>query len=160
MAEKDLLLLRAAHGEGALLGAELLQRFRRASAAAGAAAAGERTVVALLRAAAGLGEQRRRREARQEAEAAGRREREAAIALEQRLEALAPRVEEAWLHVDAHIRTKKPPDYAAAVRLLQDLQVLSARGQRGEAFAERVRQLRHTHARRGALLRQLDGAGL
>ena len=159
--EKDALLLRAVAGDGAHLGAELLQRFRRACRTPPAAGAGQRRMVAeLLRAAADRQAARQRLEAERQTEEADRRERAAAAARESRLQALAARQEEAWPEVDAHMASKRPAEYDEAVRLLQDLQLLSARGQRLDEFARRVAQLRQTHAQKVSLLRRLERAGL
>jgi len=159
-AEKNALLLRAAVGEGAHLGAELLQRFRRATAAPVAAEGERRTAGDLLGAAEERRAQRQRQATARAAEEAARREREAAIAREDRLNALAPREEEAWRDVETRIVTKKPAEYDEAVRQLQDLKALAAREGRPDGFARRVRQMREAHAGKVALIKRLARAGL
>ena len=159
VAEKNAFLLRVATGEGALLGAELLQRFRRVHVPA-TGVVERRTVGDLLQAAERQRAARERQAAARAAEEAARREREAAIARDKRLNALQPREEDAWRDVEARIGTKRPAEYDEAVRQLQDLQALAAREGRPDGFAHRLRQLREVHVRKVSLIDRLARAGL
>jgi hypothetical protein len=82
VAEKNALLLRAVHGDGAHLRTELLRRIRPGANGGAAAGDGQRTVAGLLAAAESRREERKRRAAEQKARERARREREAAIAYE------------------------------------------------------------------------------
>ena len=89
-----------------------------------------------------------------------RRERDAALARDKRLEELALHDEQAWGQVDASIATKKPAGYDSAVGLLSDLRAVSERKGRPEAFAKRFAQLREQHLKKSSLLDRFDRAGL
>ena len=89
-----------------------------------------------------------------------RRERDAALARDKRLEELALHDEQAWGQVDASIATKKPAGYDSAVELLSDLRAVSERKGRPEAFAKRFAQLREQHLKKSSLLDRFDRAGL
>jgi hypothetical protein len=85
-----------------------------------------------------------------------RREAAAAVAREQRLDALAGRQEEVWRQVDALIETKKPKEYDAAIVLPVDLRALAERDAAAAAFQLRLRRLRERHIRRPGLLDRFD----
>jgi len=89
-----------------------------------------------------------------------RRERDAALARDKRLDELALHEEQAWGQVDASIETKKPAGYDSAVELLSDLRAVSERKGRPEAFAKRFAQLREQHLKKSSLLDRFDRAGL
>ena len=89
-----------------------------------------------------------------------RRERDAALARDKRLDELALHEEQAWDQVDASIETKKPDGYDSAVELLSDLRAVSERNGRPEAFAKRFAQLREQHLKKSSLLERFDRAGL
>jgi hypothetical protein len=163
-AEKNALLLRLVAEGDPHLGAELLQRFRRADATARDRAsddlAGSRTVEQLLVAAEQRAEARRRAAAKRAAEERARREREQAAARARYLDGLTGREPELWQRVEALIETKRPADYDQAVRLLKDLHDLGARSGQGTTFDARLSQLRERHARKPSFLSRLDQAGL
>jgi hypothetical protein len=73
---------------------------------------------------------------------------------------LAKRERQAWQRVDALIRSKRPADYADAVKLLVDLRDVSGRKGRDAAFAQRMGVLRETHAKKPSLLARLAKADL
>ena len=159
-ADKTRLLLRALAGEGPMLRPELLRRFRDEHPREEAASAAPRTVGALLAAGEVRAEERRRRAAERAAREKARRERELAAERERRLDALAPREDEAWAQVEALIGTKLPNKYDEAVSLLAELRDLAVRsGRAGEADA-RIDALRERHARKPSLLQRLAKAGL
>lgn len=86
----------------------------------------QRTAAELLAAADARREARKRRAAEQRAHERARRECEAAIAYEKRLDALALREDATWQQVNTLIEARKPAEYDWAVRLLKDIQALSA----------------------------------
>ncbi|MBI4737653.1 MAG: hypothetical protein HY766_16590 [candidate division NC10 bacterium] len=73
---------------------------------------------------------------------------------------LAKREAEAWRQVDALSATKRPGDYAAAVRLLKDLTDLGQKRGRQAEVRDRLARLRQAHARKPTLLQRLKAAGL
>ncbi|WP_190818838.1 hypothetical protein [Saccharopolyspora pogona] len=155
--EKDALLVRAANGDGSGI-ADLRRRYR--SLHATAPLTGSRTVGELLDAASGQEAARQQQEAQRAEELRARREREAAAAREERLDALAADEEAAWQRVDELIATKNQREYDAAVSLLIDLMALSARSADEPKFAERYQQLRDDHRRKPSLMQRFDAAGL
>jgi hypothetical protein len=159
VAEKNALLLRAVRGDGAHLRAELLRRVR-PDANGAAPREGRRTVAELLAAADSRREERKRRAAEQKARERAHREREAAIAHEKRLDALALREDAIWQQVDTFIEARKPAEYDQAVRLLKDLQALGTRHGTVDAFDQRVRHLRERHVKKVSLLERLARVGL
>jgi hypothetical protein len=162
--EKNDLLLRLVTEGDPHLGAELLQRFRRAEATARDRAsddlAGSRTVEQLLATAEQRAGARRRAAAKRAAEERARREREQAAARARYLDGLAGREPELWQRVDALIEMKRPAEYDQAVQVLKDLHDLGARSGQGAAFEARLSQLRERHVRKPSLLKRLDQAGL
>ena len=160
VAEKDALLVRLACGDDVHLRIELLRRFRGQHTGRGPDAAGNRTVGELLEAAQIRRAHREQLAAEQRAQERARRERAAAIALEQRLTALAADEEPAWQRVSTSIETKKPAEYDAAVALLVDLRAVAEQQNRRDGFDQRVEQLRRQHLRKPSLIQRFDRAGL
>jgi len=159
--EKDALLVRLMEGGDAHLGTELHSRFLRDRSARTPVTEGpRRTVGELLAAAEARGQKRRQEEARAAAEAKPRREREAAIAREKHLDALASRGPELWASVNELIATRQPKNYDAAVRHLVDLRDLATRQGTMAEFARRIAALREAHVRKQAFVTRLDPAGL
>ncbi|RSM56778.1 hypothetical protein DMB66_33010 [Actinoplanes sp. ATCC 53533] len=154
-ADKDEVLLRVLRGDGGLLRSELLRRFHGATEED--PAAGTRRAAGDLLAAAEKRWAVRQQQIR-EREAAERRRREetAAAAREQRLDALARHLVQAWNQVDELIATKRPKDYDAAATLLLDLQALAVREGEIFEFAEQMARLRERHARKPSLIDRFD----
>jgi hypothetical protein len=156
--EKDALLARVAGGEGAVVQALLLRRFRAvggtAPTTAGRAAAELREAAADRKEARAKAAEKRRR--KEEARKAA----EQAAAYEKRLDQLAARREEAWEKVAEWIATRKPREYDLAVSLLRDLQALAGRQEDSAAFRERFLALRAQHDRKPTLQERFDQAGL
>lgn len=159
-AEKDALLVQAVVGDDTHLRAELMRRFRAQHAERSEAVAGGRTVGELLEAAQTHRAQREQFAAQRQAQERARRERAAAIAREQHLEALAADEEPAWQRVSSSIDTKKPTEYDAAVALLVDLRAVAEQRNEGDVFARRFEQLCNQHLRKPSLLQRFDRAGL
>lgn len=160
MAEKNALLLRVAHGDGAHLRAELLQRFSKQQTGPGKVAPESRTVGELLEAAQGYRAQREALAQAQREQERGRREHAAAIARERNLDALAADEEHAWQRVSVSLDTKKPAEYDKAVELLVDLRAVAERKNRRDVFERRFAQLRQQHLKKPSLLQRFDRAGL
>jgi hypothetical protein len=160
-AEKDLLLVQSARGEGPQVQAVLQQRFRtRRSAGETPSERGKRTAGELWKAACSLREEQERAEVERLVQERVRQARATAAAYEKRLEELAPRQEQAWRQVSALIDTRKPREYDQAVTILKDLRALGEREGGAEAFAERFLRLREQHLRKPSLLQRFDKAGL
>lgn len=160
VAEKDVLLTRLARGDGATLPSELRRRCREALGGTSGPAPPARRVGDLLSAAEARAEERRRREAERAAAERARRERAEAEARLRRLDALATRVDAAWLEVEDLIEAKRAAEYEQAVSLLLDLKALAERDGREEDFRPRIARLRARHSRKGTLIDRLDRAGL
>ena len=157
--ERDALLVRLVLGDDVHLRAELLRRSHGESTD-GPQHREPRTVAELRDAAAARRVERERLAAIEQARKRARRERDAALARDKRLEELALHEEQAWGQVDASIETKKPAGYDSAVGLLSDLRAVSERKGRPEAFAKRFAQLREQHLKKSSLLDRFDRAGL
>jgi hypothetical protein len=155
--EKDALLLRVIHGDPHVH-SELRQRFRRQQH--DTPTSGTRTVKELLAAASARRTHRQQEAEHRAAAEHARREREAAIAREKRLDALAAQEEQAWHKVSTLIETKKPGNYDDAVALLVDLKAVGERAGAPEGFHERYQQLRLDHRGKPSLMQRLDRAGL
>jgi len=158
VADKDEVIVRLLRGDGAHLRAELLRRY--GGGAATEAVGGGRTVGELLAGAETRRAGRQRQAEERKAAERARREAAAAVAREQRLDALAADPERAWRQVAGLIATKKPKEYDAAVVLLADLKALGERDGQRKAFRGRMHQLRLEHARKPSLLDRLERAGL
>ena len=159
--DKDKLLTRAAAGEGAVVQALLLRRFRESMpgqcAAAGAPA---RTAMELrVAAAAYKAEIAKAVKERLRAEAA-RQEAEKAAAYARHLDDLSAREASAWQKAGALIEARTPRDYDQAVRLLSDLRALAERDGSLTVFSERFGDLRRQHQRKPTLIERFDSAGL
>jgi uncharacterized Zn finger protein len=85
---------------------------------------------------------------------------EAAAARKRYLASLRGREEELWRKVDDLVSYRQASTYKEAVERLKDLRDLADAEGSLEAFAARVRRLREQHARKPALVRRLDEAGL
>lgn len=157
--ERDALLVRLVLGDDVHLRTELLRRSHGESTD-GPQHREPRTVAELRDAAAARRVERERLAAIERARKRARRERDAALARDKRLEELALHDEQAWGQVDASIATKKPAGYDSAVELLSDLRAVSERKGRPEAFAKRFAQLREQHLKKSSLLDRFDRAGL
>ena len=157
-AEHLTMLARVARGDGGV-GPELVRRFRQHTR--GPAAALPLRTVGELRAQAEAIAERRRKTARERAAREGAaRERKEQAARVRYLTHLAKRERRAWQRVDALIRSKRPADYDAAVKLLVDLRDVSGRKRRDAAFTQRIGVLRSAHAKKPSLLARLTKAGL
>jgi hypothetical protein len=159
-AEKDELITKLVVESDQAAIAELLQRFLRQRCAAGAGpVTSGRTVGQLLAAAAAHNKQRKRIEAEKQTAERVRREREAAAAREKHLDSLVGREARLWAEIETLVATTQAAGYDQAVRHLVDLRDLAARG-RGGDFRLRIASLRQAHARKLALIKRLDKAGL
>ncbi|MFE8605227.1 hypothetical protein [Archangium violaceum] len=149
--EKDAFLLRVMEGPEPLLGAELLHRYREAHPPGrGSRAAGTRRTLGELHSSA------RAHEAEQERRQAHR----AARTRVRQLEALAEREPEAWREVQSLLATQKFTDHQRGVQLLVDLRDLAQHRGSLADFQKKLAHLREENARRRALLRRMDEAGL
>jgi len=157
--ERDALLIRLVLGDDVHLRAELLRRSHGESTD-GPHLREPRTVAELRDAAAARRVERERLAAIERARKRARRERDAALARDKRLEELALHEEQAWGQVDASIETKKSAGYDSAVELLSDLRAVSERKGRQEAFVKRFAELREQHLKKSSLLERFDRAGL
>ena len=157
--ERDALLIRLVLGDDVHLRAELLRRSHGESTD-GPHLREPRTVAELRDAAAARRVERERLAAIEQARKRARRERDAALARDKRLEELALHEEQAWGQVDASIETRKSVGYDSAVELLSDLRAVSERKGRQEAFVRRFAELREQHLKKSSLLERFDRAGL
>lgn len=156
--EKDALLARVAGGEGAVVQALLLRRFRAVGGRAPTTAG--RAATELWEAAADRKEARAKAAEKRRRKEEARKAAEKAAAYEKRLDQLAARREEAWEKVAEWIATRRPSDYDLAVSLLRDLQALAGRQEDSAAFRERFLALRAQHDRKPTLQERFDQAGL
>lgn len=149
--EKDALLLRVIEGPEPLLGAELLHRYREAHPPEqGSRAAGIRRTLGELHVSARA----------HEAEQARRQAHRAARTRVRQLEALAAREPEVWREVQSLLATQKFTEHQRGVQLLVDLRDLAQHRGTLADFQEKLARLREQNARRRALLRRMDEAGL
>lgn len=118
-----------------------------------------RTVDDLLQAAEEYAEDRSRIEAERRVKERARREREAAIAREKHLNKLTGREPKLWAEIDSLIATRQPKNYDLAVKLLVDLRDLDLRSKGGD-FQQSLDSVRNTNARKPALIKRLNKAGL
>jgi hypothetical protein len=162
--EKTELLVRLVAGDDPHLPLELRRRCQlsqstgeseRISAVTLGRRAGELLAMANQRAA-----ERVRRAAELEAAERAQREREAAIARERTLDALAARGEAPWAEVEALVASKQPNAYDRAVMLLTDLRTLAERAEAGDDFNRRIEEIRERHARKPSFLKRLSQARL
>ena len=159
--EKDSFLTMVADGEGALVQALLLRRFRADAAGPASHSSPGRTAAELLEAAATRAEERKKAEEQRHREAQARKAAAKAAAYAKRLDDLAALGEGAWKQVDDVIATKKISEYDQAVALLRDLRALAERHGEAEtaAFKKRVLDLRAQYPTRPGLQSRLDEAG-
>lgn len=158
--ERNALLVRVANGEPGQVHLELLRRFHSEIDTDSVRDTTRRTVADLLDAAAAIRQERERHAAAKQAEARARRERGAAQAREEHLQALTGEQETAWERVATMIASRKPAEYDAAVALLTDLKIVHERTGRLADFTRRLTGLRQEHLRKPSLISRLDGAGL
>jgi hypothetical protein len=156
--EKDALLARVAGGEGAVVQALLLRRFRAVGGTAPTTAG--RAAAELWEAAADRKEARAKAAEKRRRKEEARKAAEQAAAYEKRLDQLTARREEAWEKVAEWIATRRPSDYDLAVSLLRDLQALAGRQEDSAAFREWFLALRAQHDRKPTLQERFDQAGL
>ncbi len=159
--EKDALLVQAAVGENARLGAELLRRFQSTLPKAHAGASRARRTAGELResAEALTREKTRREEERRQREREIEAQRIAALRMK-RLEDVAARGEHAWEQVDRLIKTTRPNDYDRGISLLVDLRDVAAGSGQSDMFKQRVRCIADCHVSKPSFLRKLRDAGL
>ena len=159
--EKDCFLTMAADGEGTLVQALLLRRFRADAAGPASHSSPGRTAAELLEAAKTRAEERKKAEEQRRREAQARKAAAKAAAYAKRLDDLAATGEAAWKQVDDMIATKKTSEYDQAVALLRDLRALAERQGEAEtaAFKKRMLDLRAQYPARPGLQSRLDEAG-
>jgi len=159
--EKDSFLTMVADGEGALVQALLLRRFRANAAGPASHSSPGRTVAELLEAAETRAEERKKAEEQRRREAQVRKAAAKTAAYAKRLDDLAATGEAAWKQVDDMIATKKTSEYDRAVALLRDLRALAERqGEVGTVtFKKRMLDLRVQYPTRPGLQSRLDEAG-
>ncbi|MGH3196565.1 MAG: hypothetical protein ACRDOH_07925 [Streptosporangiaceae bacterium] len=159
--EKDSFLTMVADGEGVLVQALLLRRFRADAAGPASHSSPGRTAAELLEAAQTRAEERKKAEEQRLREAQARKAAAKAAAYAKRLDDLAAIGEAAWKQVDDMIATKKTSEYDQAVALLRDLRALAERQGEAEtaAFKKRMLDLRAQYPTRPGLQSRLDEAG-
>lgn len=81
--------------------------------------------------------------------------RQAELAQQRKLEALATRERQAWKEVESLIAETKAASYDRAVGLVKDLRDLANYQQDVESFRTRIAAIAHTYANRSVLLRRL-----
>jgi hypothetical protein len=113
----------------------------------------------LLRSAGELMAQRERAKTEAAAKAKRQRGRAAAAARKEYLDGLTGREPAIWMQVNELIATRQPSSYDEAVRLLVDLQELSACGD-AAVFRRRIEALRAEHARKPSLIGRLDSRSM
>jgi hypothetical protein len=155
--EKGELLLAAALGRGAEVGARLLARFQAARRPKRPAA--RRAVAELLRAARGRAAERALERERR-AEARARRAAQESQARAAHLDALSRRQAAAWQDAERLVSAKHPRAYDEAAALLRDLRDVAVRGAAFAEFEARLAQLLAKHAKKQALLARLRHVGL
>jgi len=150
-----------ADGEGALVQALLLRRFRANAAGPASHSSPGRTVAELLEAAETRAEERKKAEEQRRREAQVRKAAAKTAAYAKRLDDLAATGEAAWKQVDDMIATKKTSEYDRAVALLRDLRALAERQSEvgTVAFKKRMLDLRVQYPTRPGLQSRLDEAG-
>ncbi len=166
--EKTQLLVGVIQGDGALLGRNLLQRFRQEQAEKRSAAreiskqppAPRRTVAELRDDSTNLAEKRERQEAERRAREKERLAREQAEARARYLDSLVGQEKKLWQSIEEAIATKQPRHYDQAVEWLLDLRDLGQRRGTSETFRNQLTQLCETHRNKPSLMGRLAKAGL
>jgi len=158
--EKDELLIRAATGRSADVGAEVLRRFNQQRGGSANPAAPPRTVGELLAAAQARAEETARQAAKKRAAEESRQKREQDAARARHLDQLTGRKSALWKEVQALVQTKRPNDYDRAVKILIDLRDLAARGGQEDQFQSALAQVRGSHQSKPSFLRRLTAAKL
>jgi hypothetical protein len=105
-------------------------------------------------------EARRVKEARLQARAKAKRDREEAQRRQNYLKSLAGKEEDLWARIDALIATKQPRRYDDALTVLHDLHELAGMTGQVGVFSARMQALCHTHAKKPALLDRFQKAKL
>lgn len=159
--EKNSFLTMVADGEGTLVQALLLRRFRADAAGPACYSSPGRTAAELMAAANTRAKEREKAEEQRRCEARARKAAAEAAAFAKRLDDLAAMGKAAWKQVDEMIATKKTSEYDQAVTLLRDLRALAERQGEVEAAAykKRVLDLRAQYPTRPGLQSRLDKAG-
>ncbi len=159
--EKNDLLMRLLEGNESQIGIELRNRFEQGRSKGNPKpAVRPRTAGDLLAAGKRIRTSRDQEDARRAAEEEARRVREAAAARERHLELLATRAPQAWAKIDELIATRQTKAYSEAVQMLLDLREITARQCAVPDFDRRLAEIRAAHAKKRALIEQLDAGGL
>ncbi len=159
--EKDDLLIRLLEGNESHLCIELRTRFARERAARDPEpTAPPRSIGDLLAMAKRRRTAREQADARRAAEERDRRDREATLAREKHLEALATRKPQAWEKVEELISARQAKTYDEAARLLADLREIATRQNMDSQFARQLARIREMHAKKRSLIEQLFAKGL
>jgi hypothetical protein len=157
--EKTALLVRAALGEHAAVGAAL-SRQHRAAHHSGPPTEPLRGVGELLAAARRLAAERRQKAVAHAARQQSIRNQRTAVAREKYLADLAARQPATWDRIEKLIGTKQPAKYDEAVQLLCDLRDLANRSKLERHIAAHLAHIRSRHAKKFSFLHRLDRAGL
>ncbi|MCL2325042.1 MAG: hypothetical protein FWC40_00855 [Proteobacteria bacterium] len=142
--------------------AVLLQRFLKTQTAQASPLHNERTVGQLRQAAELYAAERRRIEIAKQAKEKARQEREAAIARQKHIHSLIGSETKLWTEINALVEAKNAKSYDRALQLILDLQELAIHSTSIESihFAQRVKMLYQTQARKAAFIERLRKAGL
>jgi hypothetical protein len=159
-AGKDDLLIRAATGRSADIGAEVLRRFHQEREGSANPAAPRRTVGELLAGAQARAEEAAQQAAKKRATEESKQKREQDAARARHLVQLAGREPALWKKVQALVQTKRPNDYDRAVTILIDLRDLADRVGQGDQFQSALAQVRADHQSKPSFLRRLAAAKL
>jgi len=117
-----------------------------------------RTVEQLLVAAARQAAVRKRAAAEKAERERQRLARARSAARARYLDGLVGHVDELWQRAEALITTRRPVDYDAAVKVMQDLHDLAVRQEHLDTFAPRLQELCARHAKKVSLRDWLDKA--
>jgi hypothetical protein len=150
-AEKTELLLRVVDGDGHVVAAELLRRFRRRPASS----APRRTAGALRVRAQEIAEARERAEAERLEKERRRQAEEAEKARRARIVVLRQRGAAVWREVEVEIARRNPPGYDRAVNLLLDLQALAAEDGSRSDFDRHLAAIRRQHETKRKFIERL-----
>lgn len=159
-ASKDELLVRAATGRIADVGAEVLRRFHQQCGGNANPTAARRIVGDLLAAAQVRAEASARQAAEKRAAEESRKKREQEAARAHHLDQMKGREAALWKEVQALVQTKRPKEYDRAVTILIDLRDLAARAGKDDQFQSALAQIRGEHQSKPSFLGRLDAAKL